>query len=78
MAVCWLHRSLLVIKRHKENCGSQNPYSAVMNTTLGVVFLTDEIHQQSNNSAADSVEFKLLPILFTNQKTTIFFSFGAI
>jgi hypothetical protein len=40
VAVCWLHRSLLVIKWHKGNCGSQNPYFAVMNTTLGIVFLT--------------------------------------
>jgi hypothetical protein len=40
VAVFWLHRSFLVIQRHKENYGSQNPYLAVMNTTLGMVFLT--------------------------------------
>ena len=39
MEVCLLHRSLLIIKRHKQNCGSQNPYSAVKNTTLGILFL---------------------------------------
>jgi hypothetical protein len=40
MAVCWLHRSHHVIKKREANCGSQNPYFAVMDITLGMVLLT--------------------------------------
>ncbi len=72
MAVCWLHRSLLVITRREANCGSQNPYLAVMNTTLGMVFLTAKIMQKVSvkyNIALYVLEWLIL--MFTMSKNTL-------